>query len=97
VECRCYWNFADEDLLAAAWPRIIRAAARDAANRRSHGTSGHAAREFVAGVSHLSPTDSGVAGIGRRIAARSARLELRGIRDADRILHVSVLAVGSAA
>lgn len=89
--------FADDELLAAAWDRIIHAAARDAASRPSRGTSGHAAREFVAAVGQLNPVDSDAAGMGRRIVARSARLELRGIRDDHRVLHLSVLAVGSAA
>lgn len=89
--------FADDELLAAAWHRIIQAAARDASNRPSRGTPGQAARDFVGAVSTLHPVDDGAAGLGRRVAARSSRLELRGIRDADRILHLSVLLLGSAA
>ncbi|MET3805532.1 hypothetical protein ABIB25_002536 [Nakamurella sp. UYEF19] len=45
----------------------------------------------------LRPADVGSAGLGRRIAAGNGRVELRGIRDADRVLHLSVLALGSAA
>lgn len=89
--------FADEELLAAAWSRILQAAARDAASRPSRKATAHAAREFIAAVGDLHAVDDGAAGMGRRITARSSRVELRGIRDADRILHLSVLALGSAA
>lgn len=89
--------FGDEELLAAAWPRIIQAAARDAASRPSRGTSGQAARDFISAVGDLEPVDADSGGMGRRLTARSSRFDLRGIRDADRILHMSVLALGSAA
>ena len=89
--------FADDVLLAEAWPRIMQAAARDAARWPSRGTSGHAARDFIAAVNGLTPVDAAPAGIGHRIAARTSRFDLRGIRDEDRILHLSVLTVGSAA
>ena len=56
--------FADETLLAAAWPRILAAASREAAGRPDRVTYGYLAREFVGLVEqfHVSSSSRSLSG-----------------------------------
>ena len=82
--------FADEVLLAAAWQRILAAAARDAAGRPPKQTPGYRAREFAGAVEAMPlsvrPQDSSMA-----ISAGTGGLELRGVAEGHRLLHASVI------
>ena len=83
--------FADDIMLAAAWPRILDSAAREAAGAEDTATYGHRAREFVGLVDgmHLSAGELG--GVGRTVEAVNGPLVLRGISDGQRLLHASVI------
>ena len=82
--------FADEAMLRAAWPRLVAAAARDAAGRPEKATYGYRAREFAGLVESMSlsktPRDRTIA-----ITAGRGGIELRGIADGERLLHASVI------
>ncbi|MET0863899.1 MAG: DUF6569 family protein [Nakamurella sp.] len=86
--------FGTSAMLLAAWPRIIAAAAKEAAGRNDKPTAGWRARQFVSVIDtmriarnadqHAVATETG-------IAATSGPYELRGIADGDRLLHASII------
>jgi len=82
--------FATNAMLSAAWPRILAAAAREAAGRPGKPTAGWRARQFVAVVDNMrithSPEEAQTV-----LSAVSGPFELRGIADGDRLLHASVI------
>lgn len=82
--------FGTSAMLTAAWPRIIAAAAKEAAGRPDKATAGWRARQFVAVIDsmqiarHPQPAETA-------ISATRGPFELRGIADGDRLLHASII------
>ena len=83
--------FADDTMLSAAWPRILHAAAREAAGRPDQPTYGYVARNFIGVIDkmHLHSHFGGPGG--SQVQSTIGQFELRGIVDGDRLLHASVI------
>lgn len=82
--------FADEKLLASAWPRIL-AAQRGRPGRPDGAPYGYLAREFIGLVEQLHVRRRQISASGQSIHAAHGSLELRGLADAHRVLHASVI------
>lgn len=83
--------FAHPDLLAAAYPALVAAAAGDAAGTLLRRTTGHQARSFARAAAGLRWTTTGPAGEGAALRSEGATLRGRGVQWRDRALHTSVL------
>lgn len=82
--------FATDLMLAAAWPRILAAAAQEAAGRPEKPTAGWRARKLVAVIDGMHIM--GDPQVGETVlSAINGHIELRGIADAEGLLHASII------
>jgi hypothetical protein len=83
--------FAEPDLLTQAWPRLMDAAAREAAGRPDKGATAHSARHFIGLVDQLMPHAVPGSSAGQAIQGSHGPLTLRGIGEGARVLHATVI------